>query len=116
MGIDLDLKVVGVPRQLKPGIDVAVFRVLQEALNNIRKHAKARRVVMVLDFSGPHVRGMVEDDGVGFDMEELKVLTRQDRGLGVAGMVERVNLLGGKLTIDSKVSKGTKVDFFIPLS
>jgi signal transduction histidine kinase len=57
----------------------------------------------------------VEDDGVGFDMIEVTLSPDSDRGLGLAGMRERVQLLGGEMTLDSAPGQGTRLDIFVPV-
>jgi PAS domain S-box-containing protein len=97
-------------RRLPPEIETALFRIGQEAITNIRKYASARRVLISLAVNERSVRLQVEDDGVGFDVEEALAHTRRDgRGLGLLGMRERAELLGGWLRVESSPGGGTRV-------
>jgi PAS domain S-box-containing protein len=90
----------------------ALYRIVQEALNNVAKHARARNVVVLLQRRADDVWLTVEDDGAGFDTEQ--VLPARDRRLGVVGMRERASLLGGTLDVESKPGQGTTVVARIP--
>ena len=91
-------------------IETAAFRTLQEALENVRRHAGARRVSLRLEREGGALVGEVRDDGRGFD------LRRTPEGLGLSGMREWVSLVGGELSVESAPGRGTLVRFVIPLS
>jgi signal transduction histidine kinase len=93
-------------------IETAVYRIVQEALNNVVKHAQATHATVLLDRSAGRVSLIVEDDGLGFDVEEQ--LGGQQR-FGVTGMRERALLLGGELEIESTHGTGTTVVARIPL-
>ena len=91
-------------------LETAVYRLVQEALNNVSKHSKARRAELkVREFPG-HIEIEVSDDGVGFELNLVR------EGFGLVGMRERVTLLGGTLKIDSTPGSGTTVRAEIPLS
>ncbi len=99
-----------VNERLPSEVEIPVYRVVQEALANIMRHAQARNVGVVVERRGHLVRAIVEDDGNGFDVE-----TALQRGrLGLLGMRERVDMLGGKLTIESRRGKGTTVFAEVP--
>jgi signal transduction histidine kinase len=83
--------------------------VVQEALNNSVRHAHARSVQIQVSGGDTNVRLAIEDDGDGFD-------TRQTRGLGLAGMAERVRNAGGQLQIDSTLGRGTTLSVILPLN
>ncbi len=95
--------------RLPPEIETAVYRIVQEALTNILKHAEARDVSVVLTRRGDVVVGLIEDDGKGFD-----VSGRRD-GVGLIGMRERVELLDGSLAVDSTPGGGTTLVLELPL-
>lgn len=96
---------------LKPQQSVALFRIIQEALNNIAKHAKASSVKIVIDLQGDKLKLEVIDDGIGFDQ---KSNFRID-SYGLIGMKERVFLLDGELTIKGEIGKGTTVRVEMPM-
>ncbi len=101
------------PRLPAP-IEVALYRVVQEAVRNATKHAVANRVDIRLAVLADEVRCSVKDDGRGFDVPAA--LNRKgDRGLGLIGIRERLNALGGQLTIDSSRGRGTELRITIPL-
>lgn len=112
--IQTQLTIMGKKRRLASHTEVTVFRIVQGLLNNARDHASPTRIHVVLDTEGPMVTASVEDDGAGFDVTEVLATARQQRGLGIAGMQERVGMLGGTLTFDSAVGQGTKVTLKLP--
>lgn len=89
---------------------LALFRILQESLNNILKHSMAKQIIVRLASSNGNLKMEIVDDGIGFD-ENHK---RRTDSYGIVGMKERANLLGGSFEITSKVGKGTKVKVEIP--
>jgi PAS domain S-box-containing protein len=112
--IPADIHASGVqPDRLRSDIDTALYRVMQEALNNIAKHARATHVAILLDWRPDRVSLIVEDDGVGFDVQQPDGPRQR---FGVVGMRERATLAGGTLDIESHQGKGTTVVARIPLS
>ena len=99
--------------RLPPAIELAVFRIAQEAITNVERHAEAGRVVVSLDFGDSGLRLRVQDDGVGFARSD-----RLDDGqsLGLPGMSERARLIGGRVQIRSEVGQGTSVEVWVPTS
>jgi signal transduction histidine kinase len=100
--------------RLPPEVETTVYRVVQEALNNVAKHAEARRVSVILERRQDEVTALVEDDGRGFDPERAGS-GQGRRGLGLLGMRERVALVGGTLLVESEDGGGTTVRARIPL-
>jgi PAS domain S-box-containing protein len=98
--------------RLKDEIDIALYRITQEALNNVAKHAQAGNVGILLDGGSDRVSLIVEDDGVGFEAERADGVHQR---FGLIGMRERAGLLGGTLDIESKQGSGTTVVVRIPL-
>jgi signal transduction histidine kinase len=96
-------------------IELVIFRVCQESLNNIVKHAKANNVVLNLKLIDGNLDLTIKDDGEGFDMEELKAMGSKRSGIGLLGMRERVAAIGGRLFLDSTPGKGTTIQAKIPL-
>ena len=113
-GVRLQWSVSGACRRLSPPIETAVFRIVQEGVNNVVRHAHARSAKVAISFEEGHVCASVEDDGIGFDPERLR-RSRDGRGLGLLGMHERTELLGGTLDIGSAVNAGTRVRTRIPV-
>jgi signal transduction histidine kinase len=106
----------GLPDSLPPAVETAVFRIVQEAINNIAKHSKAGAARIDLRLDNGTLRGEVSDNGRGFDPACLEAGSGMSpRGLGLQGMKERAALLGGKLSIWSSEGKGTWLSFSIPL-
>lgn len=95
-------------KRLPINIEYTLFRVAQEALHNILKHARAKNVTVTLQEINDLVKLKVEDDGVGFDMNSVKQ-SKEESGLGLVTMAERINFIGGKLEISSQPGKGTSV-------
>ena len=96
---------------MPPEIETALYRVMQEALTNVARHARATQVGVGLERRGRSVVATVEDDGAGFDVDEA----RHSGRLGLIGMTERIDLLGGRLTIESSTAGGTTVRAEIPI-
>lgn len=102
--------------EVKPVISLTVFRLVQEAVNNIKKHAQAKNVCINLEFFQEELKLYISDDGKGFDLATLK--PRNDDisgGFGLISMRERVELLNGKLEISSTIGKGTRLKITVPL-
>jgi signal transduction histidine kinase len=100
--------------RLAPPVEVALYRVVQEAVRNATKHSRASRVDIRLRVKDGEARCTVKDDGHGFDVPTT-LARKGDRGLGLIGMRERLNALGGRLTIDSSPGRGTELSITIPL-
>jgi len=114
-GIAADIEVVGEERQLPPEAELMLFRIIQEALSNVRRHSQASRVVIRVEFADRSTKVTLSDNGMGFEMPpRIGDLARSGR-LGLAGMQERAQLLGGTLSIDSKPGTGTTVAVEAPL-
>jgi PAS domain S-box-containing protein len=98
-----------------PTIETACFRVVQEALTNVARHAQARQVWIEVRQHDSALLLSVRDDGVGFDMKAARAQTAQGTGLGLMGMEERVRLLGGQLEIETGSGTGTEIRAWLPL-
>jgi signal transduction histidine kinase len=94
-----------------PEIETHLYRIAQEALNNIAKHAEASRVDVIIENRDHHATLIIEDNGMGFDTE---VEANANRGLGLIGMRERAALFGGTLEIESAPAKGSTLFVRIP--
>ena len=112
--IPVDVEVVGEPHQLPPDAELTLFRITQEALTNVQRHSGASKVSVAMEFTNHATRVTVSDNGKGFDIpERMGDLARSGR-LGLAGMQERAQLMGGALTIDSEPGKGTSLTIEVP--
>jgi len=102
-------RVLGRPRRLGPTVELALFRIVQEALRNVEKHADATSATIQLDFGEDDVRVSVTDDGRGFSPpKEVSDLARGGK-LGLVGMKERAELVGGRFELRSSAGKGTQI-------
>ena len=96
--------------------EVMVFRIVQECLNNVQKHAEARNVELRLRTVKQMLEVKVSDDGRGFDPHEVAVRTAEDRNLGLKSMRERVELLNGSFPLQASPGEGCQILFRIPLT
>jgi signal transduction histidine kinase len=112
--ISIRVDIHGVERDLDDALKITIFRIIQESLNNIIKHAEATNVNIHLVFDEKNVRINVWDNGTGFDLDEVKQRRTARLSLGLAGMEERAALLNGTLSIQSRPGYGTEVEAVIP--
>jgi PAS domain S-box-containing protein len=114
----VSVKLVCNERAARPSADIelAIYRILQEALRNVEKHARARHVTVRLKQRGAFVQLVVKDNGCGFDPEHHPAGREGICGLGLLGMRERASYVGGALSIRSAPRTGTEVEARIPLS
>ena len=105
-------------RRLSPDLETNLYRIAQEALNNIQKHARAKEVVISLRQSDGHVILTVQDDGVGFAErdEEESLHSTESGGFGLVGMRERAAIVGGRCEVESRPGEGTCVTVKAPLA
>ncbi len=112
--VPVEVKCKGAQCRLNPLIEVAVFRVVQEAVQNAVKHANAKKIGVKLELEPQHIIAVVEDNGIGFDCEEYLRQPREN-SYGLVGMKERLEILGGQLSIKSNPGNGTEVLAILPL-
>jgi len=115
-GVRVVVDEISAPRRLEPEVETAVFRVVQEAINNIARHAAARNVWIQLGFNYPNLTVTVEDDGIGFEPSSIHASPGSLRGLGLMGMRERLEILGGDLEFTSLPGQGTEITITVPLT
>jgi len=113
-GIETELRVYGDRRRLSPDVELVLFRIVQEALSNVRRHSQASRVVTKVEFGEGRVRITVDDNGQGFELPDRTGDLAATGKLGLIGMHERARLLGGTLLIESEPGRGTTVTVDIP--
>jgi signal transduction histidine kinase len=109
-GIRIDFAPALATERLPEEVETALYRIVQESLTNVVKHAQARNVSVLLALKSGAVKAMIEDDGRGFDPAE-----RAAEGFGLVGMRERLGLLGGRLEVESSEGAGTTIAAEVPL-
>ena len=102
--------------RLDGSVETNLYRITQEALNNASKHSGAQNVNIVLETRKNELVLVIEDEGKGFDIEELRNEPRSSGGLGLTGMRERAAIIGGKVEIESSPGKGTTVFVRVPIA
>jgi two-component system sensor histidine kinase DegS len=113
-GIVTNLKVSGGERRFLPEVELLLFRIVQEALSNIRRHAQASETEVVIDFAEDRVKLTISDNGRGFELRGGVDDFPRSGKLGLAGMQERAQLLGGTLEVRSTLGKGTTLIVEVP--
>ncbi|MCA1593875.1 MAG: sensor histidine kinase [Acidobacteria bacterium] len=116
-GVAVDFHSSGLDTErLSPEVETSIYRIVQEALTNVLKHAGARRVSVILERRREQVLVIIEDDGRGFEMEAVMNEKEGEGSLGLLGMHERVALVGGTLNVESRPGAGTTLVVRIPVS
>jgi PAS domain S-box-containing protein len=107
----------GLPARLAPMLEISIYRIVQECVTNIVRHADARQVVVEIvgDAGAREVELIVRDDGCGFEAAAWREQGARQRRVGLSGMEERVQLLGGSFAIDSTPGRGTRITAVLPL-
>jgi signal transduction histidine kinase len=106
--------IAGEEKDLDDAMKITIFRIIQESLNNVIKHAQASHVNIHLQFEEKNVRISVRDNGIGFDPDQAQMKRAGRQSLGLAGMEERAALVGGVVSIQSGTNYGTEVEALIP--
>lgn len=115
-GVRVDIRSSHGESRLSPEVEIALYRVCQESLNNVAKHARARQVRIALQRTRTLLTLAVEDDGIGFEAECWRNAAASHNGFGILGMRERIADLGGSLEVVSRPGKGTTVRVRLPLA
>jgi len=115
LGISVRLECTDIEDRFRPEFEIAVFRVVQEAITNIAKHAAAETVLVECELDGRDLVIDIEDDGRGFDPAAVATSPDTQRGLGLMGMRERMELVGGTVKVDSAPGRGTYVSVRVPV-
>ncbi len=114
-GIAVDMAVLGPVRRFPHELELILFRIAQEALRNMWKHSEASKVWLTVEFGDDKTVLTVKDNGKGFDLpERIEDLAIAGK-LGLVGMQERAQLIGGRLTLQSEPGKGTTVTVEVPI-
>ncbi len=112
-GVRVRLSATGIETRLPADVELVTYRIVQEALSNIFKHAQATEVSVALAAGAGELHVQVRDNGHGFDVEQT--LASRERGLGLFGMQERASLVGGRVDVTSTPGSGTEVHATIPI-
>ena len=110
--IEIDFQHYNLETRLPQKMELLMYRMIQELLNNIIKYASAKEVLVQLSKNEKNISLTVEDDGIGFDISTIK----NKDGIGLMSMQNRIHLLGGKMDIDSAINKGTSINIELPVS
>ncbi|NJN94547.1 MAG: HAMP domain-containing protein [Anaerolineales bacterium] len=113
-GIDVDFNVEGTVEGLPPDKEVAIYRILQEALNNVKKHAHATEVNVLAQFTNKQITLTVQDNGRGFIVPASITDFATSGSFGVMGLQERAQLFGGNIEVESQLDEGTVVRLVMP--
>ena len=100
---------------LSPKAKIFLFRIVQEALSNVQKHARADRVMITLTVADGHIKGVIEDNGVGFDVEAVSQDPTKWQSFGLKGILERARFVGGTARVESRKGEGARVLVDIPI-
>jgi signal transduction histidine kinase len=110
--LKVDLEIVGLDTRLNDQVETVLYRVIQEIVNNIIKHAKASQISMQLIRHETELNVMIEDNGIGFDTNKLDTFD----GIGLKGIQTRIEFLNGSVHFDSSIGRGTTVIIDVPLA
>ena len=113
--IETDFKIRGDEQRIPPRVKIFLFRIIQEALSNVQRHAKATRVRVDLTIGKSDIQTTLSDNGRGFDLEEVSSHPEKWASFGLKGILERARLLGGTAVIDTQLGQGTKIVLRVPL-
>jgi PAS domain S-box-containing protein len=114
--VDVQLETIGLDDRLSPAMETVLYRVCQEALTNVARHAQASRVHVRLERTEDGITAVIEDNGVGFDAEQPAAPGSPRRGVGLLGIRERVSSQGGSIRVESRPESGTRLIVKIPLA
>jgi two-component system, NarL family, sensor histidine kinase DegS len=112
--LTVSITITGIERRLESHIEVTIFRAVQELLHNARGHGQASQVQVQLDLDQDKVSVTVEDNGSGFNVEEI-FSSDSPSAVGLSTLRERIEMLGGELNVESSRGQGTRIEFSIPV-
>jgi PAS domain S-box-containing protein len=115
-GVEVYVEAAGQEKRSPPEVEIALFRIVQEAIANIARHAHAESVYISLEFKEKSISVQIEDDGIGFDYSHGFTAGAGGKGVGLLGMKERAELLGGTLIIDTRPGGGTRISVEVPVN
>ena len=111
--IKIKLEIIELDKYRNENLEITIYRVVQEALNNVAKHAGAKTVDIFLKREIKQITGFIQDDGKGFDIKRILEIGK-DRHMGLLSMKERISTLGGALNIQTDKGRGTRIEIKIP--
>lgn len=112
--IKFTISIDNIDNTLHPESEISVYRIIQESMNNIIRHSKAKEVILNVSREDNYISILISDDGIGFSKEELGSV-KDKHGFGIQGMMERIRLIKGEINIDSNPGEGTTLNFKIPI-
>ena len=115
-GLIVDFRRAGQERRLPPEVELAFYRIAQQALNNAVRHAQARRATLQMTFASGETRLEVSDDGIGFEVPDSPTDFASHGHFGLLGMRERADLLGARLEVQSEPRSGTRLSVALPVT
>ncbi|MCS7280850.1 MAG: GAF domain-containing sensor histidine kinase [Desulfobacterota bacterium] len=113
-GIETEIRFEELRERLSSETELALFRITQEALSNIVRHSRAKKARIIFSSEDKEYKLVIEDDGMGFNVHEIKTIEEGGRGAGLFGMKERVRLVGGRCNIESSPGMGTRINVYVP--
>ena len=115
-GINVSTEVKGMEQRLPSEVELALFRIAQEAMNNIARHSEAKTASIKIECNANECVLRVEDDGKGFEVDKITSIDKNGRGAGLFGMKERITMAGGRCSIESEPGQGTKIIGKVPIT
>jgi signal transduction histidine kinase len=114
--IPVEVRIEGDVRRLSADVELAIYRIVQEALSNVVRHSQAGTVAILFSFRNGDIQAEIRDDGVGFDAPPKASTLAASGKFGLMGMHERADLIGAELSIESEPGRGTQVRLALPAS
>jgi signal transduction histidine kinase len=112
-GLPCAVQVLGQPARLPASVEISVYRLMQEALQNVSAHAEAQQAEVIITFAPQILKIVITDDGRGFDLATVQ--QRNNGSFGLLSMAERAESLGGRLSIQTQTEQGTRVELVVPI-
>lgn len=109
-GLEFEISIFDIPNTVSDTIKINIYRIIQECINNILKHANATKVYITLEADEEYIHGLIEDNGQGFDIHAAK-----KKGIGIDNICTRIHFLKGKVDITSNPGNGALFAFHIPM-
>ncbi|GBF32581.1 two component sensor histidine kinase [Desulfocucumis palustris] len=113
-GIPVDINITGEPRRFSMPMEIALFRVVQESISNIKKHSQASHVNVKMEILSHKINLIIKDNGKGFNIKEV-FADKKREGYGLIGMRERIQVLNGEFSISASPGRGTTINISVPL-